>query len=457
LNLAIVLGCFALLLVVLVVLGHWQQKITASQKERVLEEIREAESLGTHKPLAQHPQIDVQACIGCGSCVAACPEEGVLGLVDGVARVIHGARCIGHARCAVACPVAALQVGLGELATSPNLPVLTARQETTLRGVYVAGELGGFSLIRVATQQGSRVIEQIAAELGAAPARALKNGVDVLIAGAGPAGLSAALKATELGLRYLVVDQDDIGGTVRKYPRRKLTLTGPMELPLYGPIHRDEFVKEELIALWEKIIAQHRLKIRTKTRLESVEPQADGYIVRTSAGALPARRIVLALGRQGTPRKLGAPGEAAEKVLYQLMDAASYTGMNLLVVGGGDSAVEAATALASQPGNVVTLSYRKPAFFRLKSRNQERIQRFASEGKVQVLFNSAVQRIDRDSVTLQVSEGGVDSTRALANDFTFVLIGGEPPYALLRGMGVRFHGDVAESGAESPVLAEAEA
>ena len=459
LNLFIVIGCFGLLVLLLLLLEQWQQKLAEKDRERVLTDIRDAEERGTDKPLAQHPQIDEQACIGCGNCIAACPEDGVLGLVDGVAKVIHGSRCIGHGRCADVCPVNAIQVGLGELAKSPNLPVLTPEFETTVPGIYVAGELGGFALIRVAVEQGVKAVDEIARDLALAGTTKPRGGdsLDLLIVGAGPAGLAAALKAKERGLRYLLIDQDDIGGTVRKYPRRKLTLTGPLEMPLYGRVKREEFLKEELIEFWEKLIRTYELKIRTGVRLTGVERKKDAFIAQTvgaqasasqaSTGAISARRIVMALGRRGTPKKLGVPGEDLEKVLYQLLDASTFTDTHILVVGGGDSAVEAATALASQKGNVVTLSYRRANFFRLKQRNEERIQSFQAESRLKVIFNSRVRSIDGGSVTLAEGEEPKEEELTIQNDYVFVFAGGEPPYPLLRGMGVRFNGDAA-----APVL-----
>lgn len=454
-NVLVVLGVFVLLLGLLALLNDWQRRIAEIHREKVVAEIREAERLGTEKPLAQHPHIDVQACIGCGSCIAACPEDEVLGLVDGVARVVHGSRCVGHGLCAVACPVAAVTIGLGDVALRPDIPILSERLETSVPGVYIAGELGGFALIRNAVTQGARVMDEIAAELQTTGERSRAGGApDVFIVGAGPAGLGATLKAIELGLRYVTIDQEDIGGTVRKYPRRKLTLTGPLVLPLYGRVNRTEFLKEEFIEFLEKeVIARFGCQIRTGIKLTGLERVKGGLRVVTSAGPLAARRVILALGRRGTPRRLGVPGEEAEKVLYQLVDAATYSGAHLLVVGGGDSAVEAATALASQPRNMVTLSYRRAGFFRLKRRNEERIKQFTGDGKVRVLFESAVERIDRDAVTLRTREGGVERTQVLKNDQVFVLAGGEPPYDLLRKIGVRFNGGDAERPASAPAEA----
>jgi thioredoxin reductase (NADPH) len=449
-NLFVVVAVLALLVVVLALLSRWQEKIDELEREEVIAELQEAKELGTDKPLNQHPQIDADACIGCGNCVAACPEEGVLGMVDGIARVIHGARCIGHGRCAEVCPVAAVKIGLGDLAFRPDMPIVSESFESSEAGIWIAGELGGFALIRVAVEQGTRAIENIAASRSSRIPTSDPSIADVLIVGAGPAGLAATLAAVEHGLSYITIDQDDIGGTVRKYPRRKLTLTGKLSLPLFGPVRRTEFLKEELIQFWERIIADFRLEMRTGVKFLGAERTSDGFIAQTSEGPMRARNILLALGRRGSPRKLDVPGEDQEKVLYQLLDAASHCGEQILVVGGGDSAVEAATALASQPGNVVTLSYRKRHFFRLKKRNAERAREFAESGRLRVVFESAVRSIEKDAVTLLVKSDGIESERRLKNDAVFVFAGGEPPYPLLRGLSIRFAAEA------PPVVVDAE-
>jgi thioredoxin reductase/Pyruvate/2-oxoacid:ferredoxin oxidoreductase delta subunit len=442
LNLITILAVCVALAGLLSLLWIWQEKIQEVRGKQVIEEIREAKSRGTDRALAQYPQIDAQACIGCGTCISACPENQVLGLVDGIARVIHGSRCIGHGLCEVACPVDALTVGLGDIASRPDIPVLSSSLETTVPGVHIAGELGGFALIRHAIKQGAQAMETIAQETGRLKSPGLGDDVaDVLIVGAGPAGFAATLKAAEHNLHYRTIDQEDVGGTVRKYPRRKLTLTGPMDLPLHGRVRKKEFVKEELIRLWEKIIRDHRLRMESGVKFLGVDRRDGVLVARTSEGPIAAKRILLALGRRGTPRQLGVPGEDAEKVLYQVVDTASYRDTDILVVGGGDSAIEAATGLANQPGNVVTLSYRRERFFRLKARNRERIEGYARDGRVRVVFNSEVKCIESDAVTLSVQEDGIERGSQIRNDYVFVLAGGEPPYELLRGMGVEFGGE----------------
>ena len=313
-NWLIVILVFFLMAGLLYVLGVWQRKIEEETGRKTVAELREAKEYGTDKPLTQYPRIDAASCIGCGTCVAACPEDGVLGLVDGIARVIHGARCVGHGVCAEVCPVGAIVVGLGDVSSRSDIPVLDRSLETSAPGIFIAGELGGLGLIRIAIQQGTRAIDAIAAELhdeGPAP----QGVADILIVGAGPAGIAATLRCVERKLAYVTIDQEDLGGTVRKYPRRKLVLTGPVDLPLHGRIKKSEFLKEELIEFWESVFQEHQLLVRSRVKLLGLQGRRGDFLAQTSTGPLRARRVLLALGRRGTPRKLGVPGEDLEKVL----------------------------------------------------------------------------------------------------------------------------------------------
>jgi len=405
-----------LLGILLLALGIWQRRIDHRERTRVVTAIEEAKSLGAD--------------------TRACPEDGVIGMVKGVAHVVQAAKCIGHGLCADVCPVGAIVVGLGDLSARPDVPMLSDDLETTVRGVFIAGELGGLALIRNAIEQGVRGIEAVAQRCREERGRA---DADVLIVGAGPAGLAASLRAKELGLSSITIDQNDLGGTVRKYPRRKLVMTQPVDLPIYGRVKRTEFVKEDLIGFWEHIIAEQRITVRERVKFLGTHRENGHLVSETSNGPIATRCVLLALGRRGTPRRLGVPGEEQEKVLYQLMDAATYRGLRCLVVGGGDSAIEAALGLAAQPGNQVTLSYRKPEFFRIKARNAERIRAAGAEGAVKLALASEVRSIGTEHVDLAL---GARAAR-LPNDFVFVFAGGEPPYPLLKGMGVRFWGEVA--------------
>jgi|CXWL01.1.fsa_nt_gi thioredoxin reductase len=427
------------LLATFIIVSLWQRSLDAESNRQNLAALSDARARGKNKAIAQYPIIQPTLCIGCGTCIEACPEDNVLGLVNGIAEVINGSRCIGHAKCQEACPMEAITVGLGDAALRPDIPVLTENLESSVPGLYICGELGGIALIRNAIDHGVRAIDEIARKLEQDKTAKAPGVVDVLIVGAGPAGLAASLRAIEKKLTYATISKDDIGGTIRKYPRRKLTLVQAVAIPLYGKLTQGEYEKERLMELWEKLIAQFKIDVRVKVDLLGATRQGPHFEVKTSAGTMLARYVLLAMGRRGSPRKLGVPGEDLDKVLYQLYDAASYTNMRVLIVGGGDSAVEAATALANQSGNVVGISYRKEEFFRLKARNEQRIKEYVADGRVKVLFNTEVERVEPAEVVLKTTKKTAAPIR-LPNDFVFVFAGGELPFPLMKDMGIRFGG-----------------
>jgi len=419
---------------------------------RGLEE-RERMTRAGSEALLSHPVVDLSRCLGCGTCVASCPEEGVLELIHGQALVVNGARCVGHAACERECPVGAITVTVAHLGERRDVPVVSDELESvSARGLFLAGEVTAQALIRAAIDQGTAVARAVARRIEAEAPRS--RGTDLCIVGAGPAGLACALEARRLGLACVVLEQEArLGGTVARYPRAKLVLTRPVELPLVGLLGggRTSFVKEELIELWEALAAEHELAIHCGTAYQGATPAAGGgFSVSTSAGALEARHVVLAIGRRGSPRRLGVPGEEREKVLYALLDANAHRGRSILVVGGGDSAVETALGLAEQPGNRVLLSYRREAFFRLKARNQERLEEARRLGRVEVALESEVLAIEAHAVELAVrSPGGYRRVR-VENDEVFVMAGGTAPVELLEASGVSC--DPALRPAVAPVL-----
>ncbi|TFG96835.1 MAG: 4Fe-4S dicluster domain-containing protein, partial [Calditrichales bacterium] len=336
----------------------------------------ESQALGANRPIAQFPQIDEYRCIGCGACIQACPEQGVLGLVMGKAVMINGLKCVGHGLCAEACPVAGITIGLGDLKERDDIPQLSENFETNVSGIYIAGELSGLALIKNAIQQGARVIDSIASRVDE---QKDENILDVAVIGAGPAGMSAALRAIEKKLSYVLIDQQTAGGTILQYPRKKVVMTQPVDIPLYGRLNKKEYTKEELLEIWQSAIDKFKLNVVTNHKLQNIVRKNSHFQIQTDKNNFEANNVILALGRRGTPRKLGVPGEGQPKVMYKLMDAESYSNEHLLIVGGGDSAVEAAIGLARQTGNTVTISYRKPKFFRLKTRNEKRIQEFVKD------------------------------------------------------------------------------
>jgi thioredoxin reductase/ferredoxin len=422
-----------------------------------------ARERGSHHARLQHPKIDLAACIGCGACVRACPEDGVLGLAFGQAVVLHGARCVGHGRCAEACPTNAIALTLGDLKDRKDLPAIDEQHEAVgVPGLFLAGEITGFALVRTAVAHGDLVARTVAARVRAA-GRANGSdaaGLDLIVVGCGPAGLACLLASKQHGLRALGIDQaPELGGTVASYPRKKLVMTQPMELPGHGRLSRLEYAKEELVALWQGLAARHDLAVQTGAAVRSIaRDAAGGFVVTTDRGQWRAANVCLAVGRRGSPQRLGVPGEELPKVAYSLLDAESHRDRAVLVVGGGDSAIEAALALAEQPGNTVTLSYRRGSFARLKARNEARLHDAIAAGRVDALLESTVEAIEERTVRLRWrGRSGIDAARdgaggdggrggatatasvvELPNDDVFVFAGGTPPFPLLEAAGVSF-------------------
>jgi len=409
-----------------------------ARQTRDRERKAEAVRLGIDQPAAQFPYIDSLRCVGCGACVEACPEGDVLGVVGGTAVVINGLRCVGHALCQDSCPVKAIEVGLGDLRSRDDIPLLGEGLETSVDGVLVAGELGGLSLVRNAVAQGRRAVEHVHASLQRTGSGSAARGIDVAIVGAGPAGISAALAAEMCGLSYQVFERESsLGGSLLHYPRRKMVLTQPVELRPWGALDREEYLKEDLLKIFEGIVSAHRLRVRFGEPVESVARVDDRFRVGSPAGEIEARYVILAQGRRGLPRKLGVPGEELPKVMYRLLDAASYRGRKILVVGGGDSAVEAALGLSCDSNNQVTLSYRREKLVRIKRKNQDAIDAALARGRIEALFGSEVAAIGERAVRLERADG---SMTEIENDYVFVFAGGLPPFDLLRKIGASFGG-----------------
>jgi len=256
----------------------------------------------------------------------------------------------------------------------------------------------------------------------------------VCIVGSGPGGISASLRAIERKLSYLTLEQEDFGGTVARYPRQKLVLTSPVEFPVYGKFKKLQLSKEDLLKFWERVRRETKLAVRTAERVERVSRLPDGGFSVTSArGEYRARTVVLALGRRGSPRKLDIPGEQLPKVMYSLIDAEAYTKAKILVVGGGDSAVETALGLAHQQGNSVTLSYRKDSFTRIKERNAQRMREMTASRKLEVILQSQPTEVRERSVLLDVA----GTRREIPNDYVWILAGSLPPNDFLRQAGVQ--------------------
>jgi putative YpdA family bacillithiol system oxidoreductase len=403
------------------------------RERRARKHFENAKIAGLQSAVSMHPHINAMECIGCGGCVDACPEQDVLGVFDGKAVLVHGSKCVGHGLCADACPVGAIVMMMAAPGRSADLPILNEHFETSVRNLFIVGELGGMGLIKNAVTQGRKVVEYIASR-----PRTSNGAYDVVVVGAGPAGLAAGLTAKANRLKYLLLEQGDAGGTILQYPRRKIVMTSPVELPLWGKLKLTETSKESLLELWQQVLTKTQLKVNTGEKALEIRTSEGHFLVTTPAGEYAAQHVVLALGRRGTPRKLGVPGEELGKVTYRLIDAETYKNCDVLVVGGGDSAVEAAVGLALHGTNRVTLSYRKPEFTRLKDRNAKHLEEYRKRGAVNVLLNSNVKEVREKEVQIETAEG----TSVVPNDYVFIFAGGEMPFEFLKKTGVKFQEQV---------------
>ena len=402
--------------------------------QQIFELVQASESKGAAASGALKAMVRADMCVGCGTCVDACPEPGAITL-RGKLAVVDNNLCQGHGECVRGCPVGAISVTTGPAVNRVQVPLVNSEFETNVPGLYIVGELGGRGLIKNAINEGKLAVESIVKALppGAPRPEGEDDVVGLAIVGSGPAGLSAGLEALRRGLTYVILEQGSLSDTVRKYPRHKLLLAEPVQIPLYGDLWIADASKETLLQVWETIVANTGLQVQTGERVEQVV-RADGvFRLQTSSGVHRARRVVLAMGRRGSPRRLGVSGEELDKVFYDIVEMEAFAGRRMLVVGGGDSAIESALGLANQTGTDVILSYRGETFSRVKERNQLKIDKLLKSGRVRAIFNSTVREIRPDVAVLEIA----GETTILPNDHVVIRIGGDAPFAFLERMGVR--------------------
>jgi thioredoxin reductase (NADPH) len=418
----------AALLCVIVVFLYLRKKNRAS---KIVEgKIRQAKEEGLHEPISLHPVVDASRCIQTGACITACPEKDILGIVNGKATIINASRCIGHGACFHACPTEAISLRIGTEKRGVDLPHVNQNFETNVPGMYIAGELGGMGLIKNAVEQGRQAVENLVKSLN----KSHHASYDLIIIGAGPAGISGALTAKKNGLNFLLLDQDSLGGTVFTFPRKKIVMTSPMDLPLYGKIKLFETTKTELLDLWNTVLERNSISVRENSKVESIVSENGVFTLMTSKNEqYTASRVLLAIGRRGTPRKLNVPGEMKEKVAYRLLEPEEINGKHVLVVGGGDSAVESALLLGDK--NHVILSYRNEVFNRIKPQNSMGLNKAVADRKIELLLGSNVISIEDGSV--KISVGTTGEIREFDNDLVYIFAGGELPTEFLEKAGIK--------------------
>lgn len=424
---SILIYSLAAILCIVVVAIYLRKK---RRESRIVDaKIRKAKEEGLNEPISLHPVVDVNACIQTGACIAACPEKDILGIRNGKATIINASQCIGHGACFHACPTEAISLRIGTEKRGVDLPHVSQSFETNVAGIFIAGELGGMGLIKNAVEQGRQAVENIAKAIK----RSHRATYDLIIIGAGPAGISGGLTAKKHGLNFLILEQDTLGGTVATFPRQKIVMTSPMHLPLYGKVKLFQTTKSELLDLWLTVLGKNEITIKENSKVESVAADEGIFRLTTLQGdVFTAAMVLIAIGRRGTPRKLNIPGEISEKVAYRLLEPENISGKEVLVVGGGDSAVEAALLLGTQ--NRVVLSYRGESFSRIKPANRELLDKAVAEGKIIVMLKTNPVLIEEKTVTLASENDGHVSE--LPNDLMFIFAGGELPTQFLQNAGI---------------------
>jgi thioredoxin reductase len=402
---------------------HKKTSVQTSKK------IDKAKEFGLYEPVSLHPVVNPDICIGSAACIKACPEKDILGLVDGKAQTVNASRCVGHGACFNACPVQAISLCIGTEKRGVELPHVSQEFETNIPGIFIAGELGGMGLIKNAVEQGRQAVEYFIKKIKRSP----RAKYDLIIVGAGPAGISASLTAAKNNLKFITLEQDSLGGTVFNFPRAKVVMTSPMDLPLFGKVKLNQTTKSELLDLWNNVLSRNRITINEGEKVEKIEKKDDFFVVCTNQDSYSSNGVLLAIGRRGSPRKLGVSGEEKEKVAYRLLEPELIHDKDILVVGGGDAAIESALLLADE-NNRVILSYRGEKFSRLKPLNLEKISKYLKLNKINVLMNSNVVQINDADVLIRMNS---DNIVSLKNDLVYIFAGGELPTKFLEQIGIK--------------------
>ncbi len=394
--------------------------------------LKKAIATQANEPLTLHPEVDAALCAGCGACTRVCPEGDILNMINHKAVLVSPTKCVGHGECERACPFSAIKLVFGTKTRGLDIPRLNSNYETNVPGLYIAGELGGMGLIRNAVKQGVLATQDAIAKLK--PKAAVQS--DVFIVGAGPAGLAAALACVANKKTYECIEQNSFGGTVYNFPRQKIVMTAPANLPVVGEMKfaKNKVTKEQLLGYWEEVRKKAGIQIRDKTSFQGLEAFQGGFKIKTSNGDFTAQKVILSMGVRGSPRRLGLPNEDLPKVTYNLIDPEQYQNSDVMVVGGGNAGVEAAQYLANPKlNNRVSLAIRGMDFDRCNDENKRIINEMAQKSQVKIFFKSSVAEIHPEHLVMNIGE----EKKNVANHYLFVFAGAEMPHKFLMSLGIK--------------------
>ncbi|MCM8536527.1 MAG: NAD(P)-binding domain-containing protein [Lentisphaeraceae bacterium] len=314
-----------------------------------------------------------------------------------------------------------------------KFPQLDDHGQTTLEGVYVTGDLTGIPLLTMAANSGAQTIRKFDYD------KVFQNSTadfDVVIIGGGPSGVSAAMECEKRKINYILLESGKLFNTIKNFPKGKPIIATPPKDDYISDLSISDGDKESLINELESSTESKELNVKTDSKVDKISRKNDLLTVSTTNNSYQCKRVILAIGKSGNSRKLDVPGEDLDKVKNRLFDPADHKQENILVVGGGDSALETANALA-KADNKVTLSYRKEAFSRPKQQNMEEVRKWQKEGKITIVNKSTVKEIHDKSVVLITEE----AEKEIDNDTVYTMIGRELPTSFLRRSGILMEGE----------------
>ena len=320
-------------------------------------------------------------------------------------------------------------------------PEIDANGETSVKGVFIIGDLTGIPLLKLAAESGKKIIDFFESDkdLQKLKEASKDSGIfDLIIVGAGPAGITAGIEASKRNYKFTILEASQKFSTILNFPKGKPIIAAPEGYKQEAELKINDGTKESLLEELNEQIKNIDLQLHEGVRVERIEKQKNHLTIVTTEGSYKALRIVLAIGKTGNAKMLNIPGENLPKVFNRLIDPQEAKNEDVLVVGGGDSALETAIAV-SEFAETVTLSYRKSEFARAKQQNVERLNKLVERGKVKLRTETNVKEIKENEVVLVDKQGEVSK---IENSMVFVMIGKELPTEFFRRSNIKMEGEL---------------